>query len=646
MQQHPLASPPRISTAIAAYNAGTNRRAFDFLGVHPARQGEVNGWQFILWAPNAKSVSLVGDFNGWQTEAHPMERIYDDFWFLFTDEIGEYGLYKYAVTQHDGEIVMKTDPYAFYTEPPPATAGKVYDPRGFDWEDEAWLNHRRKQDIHTAPMNCYEVHPGSWRTFADGAPFGYRKLAEDLIPYVRSMGYTHLALLPMAEHPDTNSLGYEVTGFFAPTSRYGEPRDFMYFINECHKAGLGVFMDWAGAHFPKNEHGLYAFDGTCLYEHADPDHPERTTCLFDSNKGGVRSFLLSNAIFWLEYFHLDGIRVDGVTSMLYRTHPQNNPPPSGSTGRENAASLTFLQALNQAIHTDFPDVITLAEESTAWRGITADTQSGGLGFDFKWNTDWTAQALDYLRLDPLFRKGQHENLTRPLSSAFTEQHLLPLSHHGMGPGSLSLIDRMAGSYDDKFANLRLLFAMMMAYPGKKLTFMGSEIAQFAAWSPNKGLDFFLLDYPSHANFHTFVRDLNFFYLEREALWQNDAGPDGFQWILPDDRDSSVIAFRRIGTPLQELLVVMNFTPVARENYPLGVPHAGVYTEVFSTNQAEYGGDGSQNTPMEAIPESLHDLPYRIHVNLPPLSALFLEVSRVGQGFHSYNSILYERGASN
>jgi len=633
MQQSLLASPPRIAAPVAAYNAGTNRRAFEFLGAHPTRRGEVSGWQFILWAPNAKAVSLVGDFNDWQIGATPMMRIYDDFWFVFTDRIGEYGLYKYAVTQHNGETVLKTDPFAFHTETPPANAGKIYDPRGFGWEDHAWLQYRRNQDIRMGPMNLYEVHMGSWRTFANGFPFSYRKLAEDLIPYVKSMGYTHLALMPLAEYSRDDSLGYDVTGFFAPTSRYGEPRDLMHFVNECHKAGLGVLLDWVGAHFPKDESGLYAFDGTCLYEYADPypgEHPVWSTCLFDSNKGGVRSFLLSSVIYWLESFHLDGIRVDGVTDMLYRTHPHEKLPTFGRNIRENAASLSFLQALNQAIHTDFPDVITMAMESTGWRGVTADTKDGGLGFDFKWNTDWAESALDYLRHDPLFRKHRHDSLTQSFSAAFTETHLLPLSHHRTSSGGSSLIDQMAGDYDDKFANLRLLFSHMMAHPGKKLAFMGSEIAQFAGWDPKRGLDYFLLDYPSHERFHTFVRDLNFFYLEQEVLWQKDHHKEGFQWILPDDRDTSVIAFRRIAGSQRELVIVLNFTPVPRDAYPLGVPYGGIWREAFSTNRLEYGGTGSYNSPMEAIPDPLHALPYRICVNIPPLSALFLEVKRIGQ----------------
>lgn len=635
MQQSASVASARIATSVVSYNAGTNRRAYEFLGAHPVQRGAKSGWQFILWAPNARAVSLVGDFNSWIPGADPMVRIYDDFWFLFCDRVSEYDLYKFAITQHDGQVVLKTDPFAFHTETRPANAGKLYDPRGFEWADGEWLSFRKKQRPDASPMNLYEVHAGSWRTYADGAPFSYRKLAYDLIPYVKSMGYTHLMLMPMAEYPDDTSLGYEVTGFYAPTSRYGEPRDFMYFINECHKAGLGVVLDWEGLHFPKDSHGLYTFDGTCLYEYADPrseTYSEPTTCLFDSSKGGVRSFLLSCVTYWLEYFHLDGLRVDGVTEMLYRTHPSEKRPPSGKPIRDHAVSLSFLQALNQAVHTDFPDVITLAEENTAWQGVTAPTKEGGLGFDFQFHTEWTRGMLSYLQLDPLFRKGRHEELLRALSAFRNETCLLPLSHSFMGCASPSLIKQMAGLYDDKFANLRLLFAHMMSHPGKKLTFMGGEIAQFSEWDPTKGLDYFLLDFPSHRNFQTFLRDLNFFYLERAALWEDDASEDGFQWLLPDDRDASVIAFRRMAKSQDELLVVMNFTPVTRENYALGVPRSGIYTEAFSTNLSEYGGSGQKNGPIEADPTPLHNFPNQIHVTLPPLSALFLQCRRTDLGF--------------
>jgi len=632
----PSSPPHRFELPAYLFKEGTNRFAYDFLGAHPARRGNQKGWDFVVWAPRAESVSLVGDFNHWEPGICPMVRIFKDFWYVFSSLPQEYDLYKFAVRQENGKTVLKSDPFAFHAETRPGTASKLYRLTGFRWGDSAWYRYKKKNPVHTSPMNIFEVHLGSWRTYEDGSPFSYQKLAEELIPYAKSMGYTHLELLPIGEYPFDDSWGYQVTGFYAPTSRYGEPKDFMYFINEAHKAGMGVILDWVGAHFPKDEFGLYEFDGTRLFEYADPrmaEHPEWTTRVFDLGKSEVRSFLISNVLFWLKKYHLDGIRVDAVSSMLYLDYARKpgewTPNPDGSN--HNLPAVTFLQLLNRAVHEECPDAITVAEESTAWQGITADSQDQGLGFDFKWNMGWMHDTLDYMKLDPLFRKEHHEKLTFSLAYAFNEHFILPLSHDEVVHGKLSLINKMSGLYEDKFAHMRLLFAYMMSHPGKKLSFMGNEIAQFIEWAPAKGLDYFLLDYPSHHGFHDYIRDLNFLYLEEKALWQQDDGWQGFQWIEPDDRNASVISFRRIAKSIQgktssqdEVICVLNFTPVDRSGYRLGVPSYGDYKVILSSDETKYGGRGTSFPIMEAMAEPLHRLPYSIELTLPPLSALFVK----------------------
>ena len=640
-----------LSLPVYLYKEGTNRRAYEFLGAHPAKKDGRKGWQFLLWAPAAEGVSIVGEFNGWKEDALPMTRIHDEFWYAFSDGIREFDLYKYAVRQKGGKVVLKSDPFAFHSETRPGNASKTYDVSRFAWGDGAWMRFRKRTDPQSSPMNIYELHPGSWKTYENGKPFSYRKLAEELIPYIKSMGYTHLELMPVSEYPLDDSWGYQVTGYYAPTSRYGEPKDFMYFVDACHKAGIGVFVDWVGAHFPKDEYGLYEFDGTRLYEYGEDwkaEHPEWTTRVFDHGKNGVRSFLISNVIFWLEVYHVDGIRIDAVSSMLYLDYARKAGEwfPNENGGNENRDSIAFLRLLNDAVHEEHPDALTMAEEATSWWGVTADTKNGGLGFDFKWNMGWMHDTLDYLKLDPYFRKDNHDKLTFSMSYAFSEHYILPLSHDEVVHGKLSLINKMAGLYNDKFSNLRLLFAYMMAHPGKKLSFMGNEIAQFIEWAPSKGLDYFLLQYPSHNGFHTYMRDLNFFYLEHEAFWQNDCDWGGYQWISPDDRESGVIAFRRIADDQKEIIAVLHFTPVERRGYRLGVPSPGVYREVFTSNKLLYGGTGLENPPLTAEEGPMHGLPWHVTLDIPPLSALFFEVQSSPEsdpGGSSHHKLNRKRG---
>lgn len=611
----PSAEDERFDLAVYLFKEGTNRRAFQFLGAHPAVRNGRHGWEFVVWAPGARACAVVGDFSSWQLPGISMLRFHGDFWYAFADDLHEFDLYKYVITQKDGRMVYKADPFAFFSEKRPGTASRLYSLREFPWQDGPWLSYRRKTAKESKPLLIYELHIGSWKTDETGEPFSYTRLSHELIPYVKSMGYTHIELLPVMEHPLDASWGYQVTGFFAPTSRYGTPKDFMAFINECHKAGLGVILDWVGAHFPKDECGLYEFDGTRLYEYADDsmaEFPVWQTRAFDLGKNEVRSFLLSSALYWIEEYHVDGLRVDAVTYMLDH---------SASSG-ENTAAYEFLQRLNDALRAEHPDVITIAEESSDRRGVTAGTSDGGLGFDYKWNLGWMHDTLGYFAAGEKERSSVHDRITFPMSYAFSENFILPLSHDEVVHGKGSLIWKMAGSYDEKFALLRLLFAYMIALPGKKLSFMGNEFAHFDEWTHEKGLNFFLLDYPSHNAFHTYMRELNFFYLEHEALWQNDRNWEGFQWISPDDRQNGVIAFRRISDTQKELICVFHFAPSTLTDYCLGVPYDGVYSASFAV------GNQEPLPPVRAEKEPYHSLPYRIRLTLPPYSALFWEVKRV------------------
>ena len=600
--------------------------AFRYMGCHFADGGVV----FRVWAPKAESVSVVGDFNFWNEQDLPMQKISDGVWEAFSVYAQPGGAYKYCVTGQNGRKVYKTDPYGTRCKALPDTSSVLEPPDSFVWHDGAYRARRKKQNALNRPLNIYEVHAGSWKRHADGSAYSWDDLTAELIPYVKDMGYTHIELLPIMEYPYDPSWGYQVTCYYAPTHRYGTPEQLMRFVDECHRQSLGVILDWVPAHFPKDENGLYEFDGACCYELSDPmmnEHPDWTTRIFDYGKPEVRSFLVSNACYWLERFHVDGIRVDAVASMLYLDYNRQVYKPNRFGGKENLEAIEFLRELNNAAFRVNPAVMMIAEESTAFPLVTKPDYVGGLGFLFKWNMGWMNDMLRYMSLDPLYRKGDHNALTFSMTYAFSENFVLPLSHDEVVHGKCSLIGKMPGNYDDKFANLRVFYAYQMAHPGKKLNFMGNELAQFIEWNYTQGLDWVLLDYDRHRQMQAFVRELNHFYLEHPQLWENDSDWDGFQWIDCDDRDRSIVTFRRISRSGKELVVICNFCPVVRERYRVGLPKAGWYVPVLNTDEARFGGYGFMARPQKAEKEPYQKLPYSAEFYLPPMSVTYYRFQR-------------------
>jgi 1,4-alpha-glucan branching enzyme len=601
--------------------------AYEILGCHPIGDG---GSVFRAWAPDAKAISVVGDFNGWDVDLNTMERISEGgIWECTVSGLIEFDIYKYAVKKSDGTRVLKSDPYGYHFETRPSNASRVYHLDRYEWNDAEWQRKKDLNSIYDCPINIYEVHFGSWQRYPDGNPFSYRTMASELIPYVRDMGYTHIELLPMMEYPFDGSWGYQVTGYFAPTSRYGTPEDFMQFIDLCHQAGIGVIMDWVPAHFPKDENGLYRFDGGCCYEYPDPrkgEHLEWGTCVFDYGRPEVRSFLISNALFWLDKYHIDGIRVDAVASMLYLDYNRRNGEwiPNIHGGRENLEAVDFLRRLNEEVFHAYPKTLMIAEESTAWPLVSRPTSTGGLGFNYKWNMGWMNDMLRYMSLDPLARKYNHDNLTFSFFYAFSENFMLPISHDEVVHGKCSLINKMPGSYEEKFASVRAFMSYMIAHPGKKLMFMGCEFGQFKEWDFESGLDWLLLDYEAHRMLKNFSRSLNHFYLDSPQLWENDFSWEGFSWIANDDYKQSVICFRRIDHRGNELIVVCNFNPVRRDNYRIGVPLQGAYAEVFSTDVPEFGGEGILNGIVTSENKPMHGFAQSVSLTLPPLSVLYFQ----------------------
>ena len=600
--------------------------AFRYMGCHFADGGAV----FRVWAPKAESVSVVGDFNFWNEQDLPMQKISDGVWEALSVYAQPGGAYKYCVTGQNGRKVYKTDPYGTRCKALPDTSSVLEPPDSFVWHDGAYRARRKKQNALNRPLNIYEVHAGSWKRHADGSAYSWDDLTAELIPYVKDMGYTHIELLPIMEYPYDPSWGYQVTCYYAPTHRYGTPEQLMRFVDECHRQSLGVILDWVPAHFPKDENGLYEFDGACCYELSDPmmnEHPDWTTRIFDYGKPEVRSFLVSNACYWLERFHVDGIRVDAVASMLYLDYNRQVYKPNRFGGKENLEAIDFLRELNNAAFRVNSSVMMIAEESTAFPLVTRPDYDGGLGFLFKWNMGWMNDMLRYMSLDPLYRKGDHNALTFSMTYAFSENFVLPLSHDEVVHGKCSLIGKMPGNYDDKFANLRVFYAYQMAHPGKKLNFMGNELAQFIEWNYTQGLDWVLLDYDRHRQMQAFVRELNHFYLEHPQLWENDSDWDGFQWIDCDDRDRSIVTFRRISRSGKELVVICNFCPVVRERYRVGLPKAGWYVPVLNTDEARFGGYGFMARPQKAEKEPYQKLPYSAEFYLPPMSVTYYRFQR-------------------
>ena len=604
--------------------------AYRFLGCHAACRDEKNGFIFRTWAPQAASVRVTGDFNFWNEEDLPMQPVGYGVWEAFSEFARPGQRYKLCIRTKDGRTVYKTDPYGNRCGVLPDTASVIEPDDGFVWHDSLYRARRRKEHVLNRPVNIYEVHAGSWKRHEDGSYLNYRELADELVPYARDMGYTHIELLPVMEYPYDPSWGYQITCYYAPTHRYGAPVDLKYFIDTAHKAGLGVILDWVPAHFPKDENGLYEFDGTCCYELSDPmmnEHPDWTTRIYDYGKPEVRSFLISNACYWLTQFHADGIRVDAVASMLYLDYNRPNYKPNRFGGRENLEAIDFLRQLNAAAFQAEPSVMMIAEESTAFPLITKPDYDGGLGFLFKWNMGWMNDMLKYMSLDPIYRKGDHNALTFSMTYAFSENFILPLSHDEVVHGKCSLIGKMPGNYDDKFNNLRVLYAYQMAHPGKKLNFMGNEFAQFIEWNFKQGLDWLLLGYEKHEKMRQFVKTLNRFYLQNRELWEDDSDWGGYEWIEPDDRDNSVIAFRRKDRKGHELVVVCNFCPVLREDYRLGLPKAGWYVPVLNTDDEAFGGYGFTPAIVRTEKKPSHGQAQSGLFRIPPMSVCFYRYKR-------------------
>ena len=619
------------SVPLYLFHQGTNYKAYEFLGSHPAKRQGVSGAIFRVWAPHAAGVSVVGDFNQWDPSQNPMEKISEHgVWEGFVPGVKQYTMYKYHIQTADGRKLMKADPYAFHMQTRPESASLFYDLGRYNWKDDKWMEKRRMTNHLSEPVNIYEVHLGSWRRYEDGNFFDYRKFADEVVPYLKEMGYTHMELMPVTEYPFDGSWGYQVTGYFAATSRYGTPKDLMYLINKCHEAGIGVIMDWVPGHFPKDEQGLYEFDGTQCYEYQDPqkrEHPHWGTRIFDFGRPEVQSFLISSAMFWVEKFHMDGIRVDAVASILYLDYGKEpwEWTPNVNGGNENLEAVDFLKKLNTAILSTHSDVMMIAEESSAWPLVTKPPYVGGLGFNFKWNMGWMNDILSYTSLDPYFRSYNHDKITFSMMYAFSENYILPLSHDEVVHGKCSLINKMPGEYEQKFAGLRTLYGYMMAHPGKKLLFMGQEFGQFIEWNHEKELDWQLLSYDSHRKLRNFVRDLNHFYQENAPLWEIDDSWDGFQWLVHDDNTQSVVAFRRTDEKGNDVIIACNFTPERRSGYRIGVPEENDYQVVLNSDDPKYGGKGVTENgliPLEAEP--MHGKANSIVLDLPPLSVLYLK----------------------
>ncbi len=614
----------REDTTLAEYlfHEGTNYTAYTYLGAHL----EGDTCTFRVWAPGAAEVYVVGDFNGWDSYKNRAWRITSGGVFECVFEgVKEFDRYKYRIVTADGREFLKADPYAFHAEESPGTASKVYSLDGYTWKDTAWME-KREAPYHL-PVSIYELHLGSWRKYADGNAFSYEKLAEELIPYVKEMGFTHIEVMPVSEYPYDKSWGYQVTGYYAPTARYGTPKDLMQFVDACHQNGIGVILDWVPAHFPKDAHGLYEFDGGCLYEYSDPlkrEHPDWGTRIFDYGRNEVRCFLISNAAYWFDKYHVDGLRVDAVASMLYLDYGKKDGEwrPNEYGGNGNLEAKSFLQALNTRVFSEFQGIMMIAEESTAWPMITHPVSEGGLGFNYKWNMGWMNDSLRYMQNDPFFRRGVHNNLTFSLTYAFSENFILPLSHDEVVHGKASILSKMPGEYEDKFANVRAYLGYMFAHPGKKLLFMGAEIGQFIEWNEEKELDWNLLSFEAHQKHKAFVESLNRVYKKYTPLWEQDTSWDGFDWAALDDDANNIISFFRKDKKGNEILAVSNFSGKVQKDYKIGVPRRGIYEEIFSTDAVSFGGAGLENGKVRTTPGKMHGRPQHLSLTLPAFSTVY------------------------
>lgn len=613
------------------FHEGTLFEGYKVFGAHYEHVDDEDGFRFTVWAPNARSVSVVGDFNDWDAGKNKMKPVNQSgVWTLFIEGIGVEERYKFAIETTSGSIVLKSDPYAFYAEIRPNTASLTCRLDGYGWHDSKWMRQRDKKDENHRPMEIYECHLGSWKKKEDGKLLTYRELADELVDYVFENGFTHIELMPIMEHPYDRSWGYQITGYFAPTSRFGSPQDFMYFVDTCHKRGIGVILDWTPAHFCRDIHGLGKFDGTPLYEPCDPklaDRPQWGTYNFDFSKNEVVSFLISNARYWMDVYHVEGFRIDAVSSMIYLNH--NNDLPfdlkNKYGGYENLEAIEFIKKLNDAVFIEFPSALMIAEEATDFPMVSKPTDSGGLGFNYKWNMGWVHDILRYMSLEPSERRSHHNLITFSMLYAYKENFILSFSHDELVYGKRSLLNKMPGDEWQRFANLRVLYGFFMTHPGKKLLFMGSEFAQFDEWKDLEQLDWKLLDFPMHHAFHDYAVAFNHFYQETSCLWRLDHEEEGFEWIDADNSDQSIISFMRKGKRKGDYCVIVcNFTPNVYHNFKLGVPASGHYLEMFNSDAETFGGSGQCNRkPIESIDKPFHNQPYCVETTIPPLGISIL-----------------------
>ena len=619
--------------ALEVFHTGDSVRAYDFLGAHLVNRNDKNGVVFRVWAPTARSVSVAGDFNNWNNEANYMYNIGYGVWEVFVEGVKEFCTYKYCIESEYGDRLMKADPYAFHAQTRPGQASVVYNIESYSWNDSEWFNKRKENNISSSPMNIYEIHAGSWRKYPDGNFFNYQKLADELIPYLKEMHYTHVQLMPIMEYPYDGSWGFQTTGYYAPTSRYGTPSDFMAFVDKLHGEGIGVILDWVPSNFPTDDFGLARFDGSPLYESNDPKTSKRDswgTCLFNYARFEVTSFLVSCAMFWLDKYHIDGLRIGALSSMLYLDYGKTEGEwePNKFGGKENLDAVDFVKRLNTAVHMYHPDVMMFAEENTSWPKLTHKIEDGGLGFVFNWNMGWMNDMLHYMSLNPMWRPFNHDSLTFSFYYAFSEKFLLPISHDEVSHGKGSLIKQMPGKYDEQFAGVRAFITYMYAHPGKKLVFMGTEIGQFDEWNHEEAIQWDLLEFEKHKKLRTFFKELNKFYLDCKPLYELDTVWKGFDWIHHDDYTNSVIAFKRTDKNGDEIVSVCNFQPIRRDEYCIGVPKYGLYDEVFNSDEERFGGSGvvnGNNIKTEVM--KIHGFDQGLSLTLPPLSVIYLRCAK-------------------
>lgn len=625
--------PEEYSMPLHLFHEGNITKGYEFFGSHLIEKDGQKGAIFRVWAPAAASVSVVGDFNNWDRTRNYMNKISDGgIWELFIPGLKVYDAYKYSIESAYGQIRLKADPYGFHMETRPATATKIYDIEGYKWGDDKWQQERLTKDVYSAPMNIYEVHLNSWQhKNYEEELFNYMDCAKELVPYVKKMGYTHIEMMPIAEFPFDGSWGYQQIGYFAPTSRFGTPHDFMQFVDYCHQNGIGVILDWVPAHFPKDAAGLYEFDGQCCYEYTDPlknEHRNWGTRVFDWGKPEVQSFLISNATYWFDKYHIDGLRVDAVASMLYLDYDRKEWRPNCYGGNENLEAVAFLQKLNTSLFGQFPNILMIAEESTAWPMVTKPADIGGLGFNYKWNMGWMNDMLQYMSMNPEWRPDHHNQVTFSFYYAFSENYILPISHDEVVHGKCSMLDKMSGPRELRFASYRTFLGYMAAHPGKKLLFMGQEFAQFKEWNYKTGLDWDVLEFPEHKQLWEYQQALNKFYLETSELWEVDNDWTGFKWISSDDYQNSVLIFRRFNKKGEEVIAVCNFQPKYHEEYSFGVPYFADYEEIFTSEDTAFGGGGALNGTVSSRREDMHGERFAVSVKIAPMSIMFFRAKNI------------------